>query len=133
VSEDSYWGDLSEIVPEESPFLLLQRQADLLKNATSGLLEGKARRRFSSIGRPIEASMEVVASALQNYSFEILRLSYDASRIYPVVIRDFYSGTVTRVSSEDEFKEELQAILSSKEVRTVLANLISESQLSVKE
>ena len=77
--------------------------------------------------------MEVVASALQNYSFEILRLSYDASMIYPVTIRDFYSGTVTRVSSEDEFKEELQAILSSNAVRTVLANLISESQLSLKE
>ena len=130
MTEESFWGDFSNLAPQETPYILLQRQADFLRSATSGILEGRARRRYSSVGRPIEASLHVIAPALQNYSVEILRVSYDASRIYPITMRDFYTERYYTAVNEYDFEEKLKVVLTSDQVKSVIGNLIAESQLS---
>lgn len=130
MTEESFWGDLSNLAPQETPFILLQRQADFLRSATLGVLEGRATRRYSSVGRPVEASLHVIAPALQNYSVEILQVRYDASRIYPISMRDFYSERFYAATSESDFEEKLRTVLTSEQVKSVIGNLIAESQLS---
>ena len=130
MSDNSLWGDLSELAPERTPFLVLQEQAGLLQGATNEVLVGRAHRKM--IGRTVEASLQVVAPVLQRYYVEILELSYDASMLYPVQVRASLSGGTLDAFSEDELKEFLRAILTSDQVRTILANLISESQFSQK-
>lgn len=126
--DNSLWGDLSELSPERTPSLILQEQANFLRGATRDLLIGNVRRHISGTGSTISASLRIVAPALQNYSLEILELSYDASMLYPVRIRNLFSDNPGMASSEDELKEELGKILTSDQVRTVIANLIAESQ-----
>ena len=130
VSDKSLWGDLSELALERTPFLILQEQADLLQGATNEILAGRVRREMT--GRTVEAPLYVVAPALQHYHVEILEISYDASIVYPVQVRASLSGETLDVSSEDHLKEVLGEILTSDQVRTILANLISESQYSQK-
>ena len=130
VSDKSLWGDLSELALERTPFLILQEQADLLQGATNEILAGKAHRQMT--GRTVKAILYIVAPALQHYHVDILALSYDASIVYPVQVRASLSGETLDVSSENELKELLRDILTSDQVRNILANLISESQYSQK-
>jgi len=130
VSDKSLWGDLSELAPERTPFLLLQEQANYLQGATNEILEGRAQRQMSTVGKKVNATLDVVAPALQRYYIAILGLTYDASMLYPVDVEDFLSGVVRAASSEDELKKLLREILTSDDVRTILANLIAESQFS---
>ena len=133
MSDNSLWGDLSDLAPERTPFLILQEQAGLLQGATNEILVGSVRREMTGVvSRRVNASLQVVAPALQQYRIEILDLSYEASKLYPVRIRDYLSDEKKVVFSEDELKEALREILTSDQVRTILANLISESQYSPK-
>ena len=128
MSENSLWGDLSKLSPERTPSLILQEQANLLRGATSDLLLGRVHRQVLGSGRTISTSLRVVAPVLQNYSLEILELSYDTSMLYPVSVISNFSDTARIASSEDELRKELGRILTSDQVRTVLTNLIAESQ-----
>ncbi len=130
MSENSLWGDLSDLTPGRTPFIVMQEQASFLKAATDGLLIGRASRELEIVGDKVRVSMDVVAPALENYFIEILEISYDASRLYPVRVRSSISRISRLVSSESELKEVLSEILTSDEVRTVIGNLISESQFS---
>ena len=132
MSDNSLWGDLSDLAPERTPFLVLQEQANLLQKATNEILVGRARREMRGGARTVNASLQVVAPALQHYYVEILQMSYDASVLYPVRVQDAFSGEPREVFSEDELKELLSEILTSDRVRTILANLITESQFSQK-
>lgn len=137
MSDKSLWGDLSELAPERTPFLVLQEQANYLQGATNEVLIGRARREMRGVARTggareVSASLQVVAPALQHYHLDILELSYDASSLYPVQVKDFLSDIATAVLSEEDLKELLREILTSDHVRTILANLISESQFSQK-
>ncbi|MCY3710920.1 MAG: hypothetical protein OXG26_18665 [Caldilineaceae bacterium] len=137
MSDNSLWGDLSDLAPERTPFLVLQEQANYLQGATNEILAGRVRREMTGIAREggarrVHASLQVVAPALQHYYVELLQLSYDASVLYPVHVRDSFSGEALDVFSEDELRELLRGILTSDAVRTILANLISESQFSQK-
>ena len=130
MSDNSLWGDLSDLAPERTPFLVLQEQANYLQKATNEILVGRTRRAMTGVDRTVNASLQVVAPALQHYYVEILEMYYDASLLYPVRVKDAFSGKTRGVFSEDELKELLSEILTSDRVRTILANLISESQFS---
>ena len=130
MSDNSLWGDLSDLAPERTPFLVLQEQANLLQGATNEILVGRTRREMKGIAKTVNASLQIVAPALQQYHFEILEMSYDVSTLYPVRVKDAFSGEPRSAFSEDELKEQLSEILTSAEVRTILANLISESLFS---
>lgn len=130
MSDNSLWGDLSDLALERTPFLVLQEQASFLQKATNEILVGKTRRAMTGVDRTVNASLQVVAPALQHYYVEILEMYYDASLLYPVRVKDAFSGQTRQVFSEDELKELLRDILTSDRVRTILANLITESQFS---
>lgn len=132
MSDNSLWGDLSELAPERTPFLVLQEQANLLQGATNEILVGRANRRLATIPKRVKASLQVIAPVLRNYYVEILEISYDAGTLYPVHVRDSVSDEAQDVVSEDDLKEALKAILTSEAVRSILANLISESQFTQK-
>lgn len=136
MSDNSLWGDLSDLALERTPFLVLQEQASFLQKATNEILAGRAHRAMTGVdrtgggARTVNASLQVVAPALHNYFVEILEMSYDASLLYPVRVKDALSGQTRQVFSEIELKELLSEILTSDRVRTILANLITESQFS---
>lgn len=138
MSDNSLWGDLSDLALERTPFLVLQEQASFLQKATNEILAGRARREMTGVdrtgggARTVIASLQVVAPALQHYYVEILEMYYDASLLYPVRVKDAFSGKTRQVFSENELKELLKEILTSDRVRTILANLISESLFSQK-
>ncbi len=138
MSDNSLWGDLSKLAPERTPFLVLQEQANYLQGATNEILLGRAHREMTGVARigggarRVNASLQVVAPALQHYYVELIQLSYDASLLYPVELKNILSDEAIAVCSEDRLKEALKEILASHTVRTILANLISESQFSQK-
>ena len=130
VSDNSLWGDLSSLAPERTPSLVLGEQASLLQGATNEILLGRTHRNVLRAGSLVVVALQVIAPALQQYSVEILQLSYKASMPYPVSVRDVFSDSDGTAESEHELRDMLRQILTSDEVRTILASLIAESQLS---
>lgn len=132
MSENSLWGDLSNIVPERTPSHVLEEQATFLQGETNKILRGRTVRTVEQSGTGIIASLEVVAPSLNNYSIEVVTLSYTITSVYPVRVRDRISEKLSRASTEDELRGALKKVLTSEAVRSLLASLIAESQYSRK-
>lgn len=130
MSDNSLWGDLSRLVPARTPSLVLQEQANLLQNATNEILVGRAKRLITGDGSYVHAFLEIVAPALRDYSIEILRLTYDASTLYPVSVISRLLDKSEAAVSEEELRDLLREFLTSHEIRTIISSLIAESQLS---
>jgi hypothetical protein len=117
------WGDLSSLAVVRTPKTMLEEQASLLTKATEGLLVGAVQ----DEGRSgiFHYSLNVIVPALNNYTYEILRVNYPLE-MYPLQLfceRPPISGTF---GSEEAFEGAIEDILSSDEVRRVLSYLKSQ-------
>jgi len=122
------WGELGNLEKVKTPAAVLREQANLLTEATGHILEGDV-----TVGRGpfvawvFQASLDIVAPALNEYRYSVLEASYPMG-IYPVHIRDRVHDKEYECADEKEFLARLESILSSSELRTVIATLLSESR-----
>ena len=119
------WGDLPVEETIRTPYVMLKEQANLLTEATNGLLIGEVCK-YTTPNNLIACYLEIKAPSIDNYTITILELSYDAT-IFPVSIIGIYSyKSGIECNTEEELETMLGKILSSQEVRRIIASLLSE-------
>jgi hypothetical protein len=119
----SLWGDLTELAIVPTPKTILEEQASLLGEATGGMLIGVVEEAGQT--RRFSYSLNVVVPALNNYTYEILRVSYPLE-MYPVSLVAERPAVNRSIATEKGFEEAVENVLSSPEVRSVLSRLKSQ-------
>ena len=125
MSNENFWGDLSELEIVRTPKNILMEQANFLTNATGGLLIGQVDDERTSVPH-FRYSLEVRVPGLNNYIFTILAIDHSLE-LYPVeVYLTFKRETLTMCSNQNEFESLLKENLASKDVKLILSRLLSQ-------
>lgn len=129
------------------PIAILREQAQLLSKKTHGLLLGEIASTTvrGPMSRPLEGSgaemlgqalrtayglnmlhtFHIVAPALDNYRYALLSVRHDYY-LYPAVLSFHPTGQDITANSEDEFQEQLAALLAHEETMRVLGSLLAQ-------
>lgn len=119
------WGEpFSEDV--KAPVQTLAEQAALVGQMTNNILEGRVENQ--SKGRTFTFDLSVVAPALGNYVYAILKIDYKLE-FYPLHLQSYADPAEYDCENEEEFVRVLEEVLSSKKVRTVVTSLLSQSRV----
>ncbi len=140
------WGDLP-VEEFRTPHVVLREQAAILTEATDGLLVGKViKEKFNNIlftpskdvrieftGEDLPdkytftSRLEIIVPSINNYSISIAQIDYPL-KMYPLrimsTVTDDYQYHACK--TEDELNKQLAEILSSSEVKRIIAGLLTE-------
>jgi hypothetical protein len=119
------WGDLSQLEAIRSPKAVLLEQAQLLTDATKGVLVGVVGER-EEYGDNFGYDLDVTVPTLNNYSYTVLTIRHSLD-LYPVAIAARRPPKDLTCDNEQDFERALEAILGSAEVKDVLARLRSQA------
>jgi hypothetical protein len=123
-SHKNLWGDLSQTDTLRTPFIILKEQAAMLAQQTKGLLIGDVQRLQQGTSNLL--SLRIVAPSLGNYRYAVAQVTHDA-QLYPLTIKSLADERfVKECDAEAEFEIALGEVLSSREVRKVIAALLSD-------
>jgi len=118
------WGDLSSLnVDRRTPKMVLQEQAQVLAEATKGLLVGFVSE--SAVGPLFGYDLKVVVPALNNYTLTILRMVHPLE-FYPVHVTASRTPVDQTCQNEAELEAVIGSVLSSDQVRVDLSRLMSQ-------
>ena len=130
---DDLWP--SDIAKEkvQTPVSILRAQAARLGQKTSNLVEG----RVDTLAREdmIYHRFNLVAPALDNYTYELFRISHPAT-MYPIRVEEepaqsqmeqLNPSKRKRLTSEQEFVDWLRSVLANEQTRRVVEALASQS------
>jgi len=113
------WGDIAPTAVR-TPVSILREQASLLGAKTKNMIEGQVETHTS--GGDFYHAFNLVAPALENYSYELFQISH-AVNLYPVHVR--YSSLVLK--NEEAFVNWLGQKLSSPETKRIIGNLLAQA------
>ena len=119
------WGNIDTEAPSRTPVSILKEQATLLGRKTGNVLE--ARVETANLGEMFLHKLVLVAPALDNYTFELLKF-YHPIQLYPVSPDSSAPMPRELLPDEESFVKWLGAKLSSAETHRVIANLLSQSR-----
>ena len=148
----SLWGDLPVEESIRTPHVILKEQASILTEATNGLLVGKVVREnfkatllilpkhaisfetFKDLQKKQEkqkqytgtSRLEILVPSINNYSISILDVDYPP-KMYPLRIMSSITDEYQykECQTESEFNEKLAKILSSPDVKRIIAGLLT--------
>ena len=118
---ENMWGELHEIDSVRSSFTILKEQGALVSEMTGGDIRGEVSRMES---RPpnIRIDLDLLVPKMNNYSIEILRISYQVHKFYPVYVSTEFSNH-EECDTEEEFMGALRTIPGSDPVMKILTAL----------
>lgn len=139
--EKSLWGDLPLSDTTRTPIVILREQATILTDLTNGLLEGLVTTRlseginkiFGGDASEFNATLSIVAPALDGYVFRILEVNHNLVP-YPVEVVDLASSFFRKSDStsicedEESYTAAVGKVLSSDAVRQAVRQLLSQSK-----
>lgn len=133
MTDDLWPTDLADIEPISVPSAILMEQADVLRRKTYSVLEG-------SIHNSRESDMDdddliwhfLIYCPILKYSFELFHI-YHSVELYPLRLwcedpEISHGATTINIDSEEEFKNILRRIFSSKRTKRILVSLISQAK-----
>ena len=146
-----YWGDLQLTTDQMTPVQILQEQASALNEraaprirasvATKGLqltlldrfddasrLEQKLRSTSSALAQRLGSTLAITVPSLEDYHLDIVTVIYPLRDYYPLVLSDDLGDKddeLSECNSEQEFRDQLQKMLSSKRTTDTLKSLLS--------
>jgi hypothetical protein len=129
---ENLWGKLPEIELTWAPFNILLGQAASLKEMTKDLLIAEVERNAEpdrvrgKESRFFVLELRIVAPSLNHYTYSVLTVRHGITMI-PLKI-DSSDGKNWECGNEDEFVDTLKQILSSSEVKKVIAGLLTQIQ-----
>jgi hypothetical protein len=126
MSTKSLWGDLSDLEIVRTPKEILMEQAQLLTEATDGVLVGNVESQSGSTTRLFIHDFDVTVPTLNNYSYTLLRIRHGVA-MYPVRVEASDPSTSKDCPNEEEFISTVGSILSSSAVRFILSRLRSQA------
>jgi len=125
MSSRNLWGEpFSEEV--KAPVQILAEQAALLGQMTNNILDGRVENQ--SKGRTFTFDLNVVAPALGNYVYGILRIDYKLE-FYPLRLQSHADQAEYDCANEDDFLKVLEEVLASRKVRSIVTSLLSQSRV----
>jgi hypothetical protein len=128
----SLWGTLPTEPTVLAPVAILKQQGQLLAKATDGLLTVETRvdhpsylnpfGRDVSIGK-IHVTMYLIATALNNYRFQVLEVIHDIEMYPALVVAD---ESRFECADQESFEEAVAQVLQSERVRRAIAGLLAQ-------
>lgn len=117
------WGSLPEVSPVLAPVAILREQGQMLAQATKGLLHAESR--VQADGSGFEVAMRIVAPSLNNYTYEIFRVTHGVE-LYPAWV----SADAEAIECRDEraFEQAVAKVLQSDRVRRAISGLLAQIQ-----
>lgn len=110
-----------------TPVTVLREQASLLGKKTKNLIEGKVELSESG-GNKFVYVLYLVAPALKNYRYRLLRVEYPVE-FYPVtIVFDAHNKGGYTAKDYDDFVKKLGEVLSHEKTKAVIKGLLSQSQ-----
>jgi hypothetical protein len=121
---NSLWGNLEGIEKIKTPKSILEEQGSFLTSSMDGILEGIVLTEQWG-AQNFSITLKIVAPALNNYSYQILRV-YHPLKLYPLTISSDFLSSNVECKNENEYLETLEKILSSEGVKNVIQILMSQ-------
>lgn len=125
MSEQSLWGNLSELKKPRTPKTVLVEQADILTQATGGVIRAEVN--SAPRGQTIYHHLQIVAPALDNYTYEVCTVRHDID-LFPCELFDPRARDWNVCGDEADLKEKLGVILGAEKTRRVIESLLSQSE-----
>jgi hypothetical protein len=129
MSDDSLWGDLNDLETIRTPREILREQAIHLTESTNGVLSVDVVDTMHS-ATVFYHDFDLVVPLLNNYRYTLLSVSYPVL-FYPLTVRSEHlkgpKGRVEQCDDEEEFRNCLKSIFTSREVRDILVRLKSQA------
>ncbi|MCH7859968.1 MAG: hypothetical protein IID14_09790 [Candidatus Marinimicrobia bacterium] len=127
---ENLWGELPAVETERTPLVILREQCAILGELTENVLEGRVRKIWK--GNRFHLIMEIVAPALDNYVYTVLRVDHGI-QMYPLEIVRLNleldeigrGNPAQHCKNEAEYINVLRENLSSDTVRRVIMGLIT--------
>jgi hypothetical protein len=123
-STKSLWGELPDVSAIVAPITILKQQGSLLARATKGMLTASAIVNQGNLGR-LKVTMYLVATALNNYRYEVLSVSHGVEP-YPAQVTA--EGQNIQCPDRDAFEKAVEQVLQSERVRKAIAGLLAQMQ-----
>ena len=122
------WGGLSTLSPTIlTPTEILKKQAALLSDMTNGILQADVTVTVSTFTGEFTLEMDIVAPAIDNYRYSVLRASHGIE-LFPVKVSPAWDSIeVTECNDEAEFEAALEQILSSEKITRIINLLRAQS------
>lgn len=118
------WGNLADISDIRTPHEILLEQSNFLSEMTNGLLEFKIERKQSSAVFSYDVYITLPS---MKYMERLLRMSHDI-KLYPALLHDAQESRQYDSKNQEEFEENLGAILSSPETMSLISSLMIQSR-----
>ncbi|WP_295428396.1 hypothetical protein [uncultured Thiodictyon sp.] len=126
----SLWGELPMASPVLAPIEILKQQGALLAKATNGLLTAATTVSGNPLlrdplnpGDEFRVIMYLVATALNNYRFQVLEVSHGVE-LYPAVV--MAEEKSIKCANQEAFEEAIASILQSARVRGAIGGLLAQ-------
>jgi ferredoxin-like protein FixX len=129
MTKKNMWGDINDMTDLRTPHEIIEEQGQLLSEMTKGTLELKVERKQSSTVFNYDVSISLPA---MQYKQRILRLMHDI-KLYPANLYDEQGTNEFRCKNQEDFEENLAAILSSNETKVIISSLMAQARLNGKE
>lgn len=121
MATENLWGDLTDLEAFKTPKSILNEQAEILTEETSGLLQGHIE--STTAKDQFLHDFDVIVPSLNHYVHTILRVEHDIE-LYPLML--YGPEGKTECPNEVSFKEALRNSLAPKKLRKLLSSLISQ-------
>ncbi|MGO8837607.1 MAG: hypothetical protein ACLQAH_16425 [Limisphaerales bacterium] len=126
MSTENMWGEIVEPVGERTPTSILREQALVLSQLTKGVLIASIEQEPTA-NNTLIYNFAITAPAINNHKFAILTLQYSIT-IYPLTLTDHTTHVQRQCLNEEAFTSTLNGILSSTQVKRVIAALLIQSK-----
>ncbi len=120
------WGEFDNLPPIKPPVAILREQAQILEQATKGLLIGKIVPYLKD--NEFEYTFYINAPSLNNYSYYVVTIFHNIL-LYPALINQKREkDNAIRCEDVENLEIALGKIFSSPEIRKVIAGLLAQIQ-----
>jgi len=126
MSTENMWGEIVEPVSERTPTSILREQALVLSQLTKGVLIASIEQEPTA-NNTLIYHFAITAPAINNHKFAILTVQYSIT-IYPLTLTDHTTHVQRQCLNEEAFTSTLEGILSSTQVKRVIAALLIQSK-----
>jgi hypothetical protein len=117
------WGELPEVSSVLTPTAILNGQAQVLAKMTDGLLT--ARTELARDGQDFEITMNIVATSLDNYYYEVLRIKHGVD-LYPAWVLGWDKEPQVECENYQALEKAVAQVLQSDRVRRVIRGLLAQ-------
>lgn len=124
MTKKSLWGEIPKGSNILTPKAILVEQAEILTEATEGLLVGHVKQ----INAPDDYFgylFQIVVPSLNNYVFVVARVFHPVS-LYPLDLLNVPIAHQSYCKNEGEFEANLEIILNSDYTRNVVSGLLAQ-------